>query len=70
MCIKELVDKVEVHRKAIASHRDELRNLYYDIQLMVDGLDETDKYLEQAIEQVRFGLSNIDYAIEKISEEL
>jgi len=52
--INQLVKEVEKHKKAIAEHRDALREIYSDIESIIDTTND--------------GLNYLDYAIDSFSE--
>ena len=59
--IKELMDRVEQHKKAIAKERDELRELY-------DELGDLLETFHCGIEGLDEGIREICNAVDKISE--
>lgn len=54
--LRAIVAKIKRHTEAIARHRDQLREIYSDLEAIVESADD--------------GLQSLDYAIERLSEHL
>jgi hypothetical protein len=54
--LRAIVAKIKRHSEAIARHRDQLREIYSDLEAIVESADD--------------GLQSLDYAIDRLSEYL
>ena len=59
--LSPIIKKIEIKKKAIAKHRDELRELYEDIGDLLASFDT-------GIDSLDEGILNINNAIDAISE--